>query len=144
MESFLKDFPTSSPSKFRCPHPHIATEGPGGRNCSLLLRDCIDKLRVAFWQIFQPDIWYTIYIVVALKRRSQIVWYREIPCTTKRLSREKEKKRCWRQALSFLSDNPRHYTPPSLYTQYYIYIRRELERCTRLQPYWKKSLFRTT
>ena len=25
-----------------------------------------------------------------------------------------------------------------------IYIRRELERCTRLQPYWKKSLFRTT
>ena len=25
-----------------------------------------------------------------------------------------------------------------------LYIRRELERCTRLQPYWKKSLFRTT
>ena len=79
---------------------------------------------------------------MALKRRSQIVWYREIPCTTKRLSREKEKKRCWRQALSFLSDNPRHYTPPSLYMV--LYIRRELERCTRLQPYWKKSLFRTT
>ena len=55
----------------------------------------------------------------------------------------RKKKRCWRQALSFLSDNPRHYTPPSLY-MVLLYIRRELERCTRLQPYWKKSLFRTT
>ena len=35
----------------------------------------------------------------------EIVWYREIPCSTKRRC----KKRCWRQALSFLSDNPRHH-----------------------------------
>ena len=50
--------------------------------------------RKAFFSGLKKGVWET-----------EIVWYREIPCSTKRRC----KKRCWRQALSFLSDNPRHH-----------------------------------